>query len=133
MQDNEIFAAEVLYYFKMPVKLPSGAEHDETFAMVSFYTSPDPELLYLSYNTLWSCSHSSDEGLAIISVQDITSVIALIPHPLVDDHTLRERLRGRVYMVDKLGMDILIMAGVMEDPGNGEGDDDDDGTGNDNE
>ena len=98
----------------MSVQLISSDSCDEGFATVSVYAPSDSELLELSYETLWSCRHTGDEGLCVVNVKDISFIVAMIPHALVADEALHTQLQERVYMVDKLGIDLLIMAGVTE-------------------
>ncbi len=96
----------------------------EAYALVSIVGPPDPELLELSYRTFWSCIPTGDEGLVIINVKAIQATVAVIPHEvdIIDDPELRERIRGRWFMVPELGADAAVLAGV----GDGHGDDEDD-------
>lgn len=87
------------------------------FAMVSIYDSLDRDLLEESSFTFWSCRHSGDAGLTIIPVQRIQSVVAVIPHPTftLNNPDLVQQFDGRYYVVEKLGLDIGILAGENED------------------
>ncbi len=87
---------------------------------------PDPELLELSYRTFWSCVPTGDDGLVIINVKAIQATVAVIPHEvdIIDDPELRERVRGRWFMVPELGADAAVLAGVED--GDDEDDDGDD-------
>ena len=83
--------------------------------MVSEYSPPDAHLLQLSSNTVWSCMHRGIEGLRVIDAQSIVSVVAMVPHP---KNTLRpsHNLEGRVFVVEKPGLDVLTFVGDEDDP-----------------
>ena len=83
--------------------------------MVSVYSRPDADLLRQSSNTLWSCMYRGKEALEVIPVKDIGSVVAMVPHPHVRDEALEQRLSGRVFVVEKLGLNVLAGAGMIED------------------
>lgn len=101
------------YYFKLALQLDKPPE---AFAMVSVYSPPDPDLLRLSSGALWSCQHQED-ALEVIPIKVIESVVAMVPHPRSSDPAVDARLSGRVFVVEKLGLDILAMlAGDAEDP-----------------
>ena len=100
------------YYFKLQLTTDALAHG---LAMVSVYTPPDDALYAHSYETLWSCRHGGDATLRIIDIKTIQSVVAMIPHPHVADPTLNETLKGRVFVGEKMGLDIMNMAGIGDD------------------
>lgn len=83
--------------------------------MLDLYSSPDWDLLTESSNTLWSCTRQqNDDGLCIVPVTLIQSVVAIVPH-IDSDIQVRRDLSGRLYVVEKMGLDVMQMAGVVED------------------
>lgn len=90
-------------------------------AMISVYSRPDQQLLDLSHGTVWSCTHSGDEGLQLIDVSMITAVVAMIPHrPTLPSGVTEERY----FMVEKTGLDVTLMGVEVEEDDQEEQDDD---------
>ncbi|KAH8980248.1 hypothetical protein EDB86DRAFT_2813862 [Lactarius hatsudake] len=114
---DETRFAEV--YFFIHLRHDDG---DRALALVSLYSRPDPSLLRLSMNTLWSCVYLGDGALKFVDVKAIQSVVAMIPHrPSIDGRSAEDRF----FVVEKPGFDVAIMSGIEEDiPG------DEDGTAN---
>ncbi len=104
---------EVRYYFKAALQ-PESPENG--FAMVSVYSDPDADLLESSCHTLWSCEYTGDNSLQVVSIKDIESVVAMVPHPIPADIALANKLRGRVYVGEQMGLDVISMAGIVDDP-----------------
>jgi hypothetical protein len=83
-------------------------------ALVSLFSKPDPALLRLSVNTLWSCEYQGDSALKFVDVKCIQAVIAMVPHaPVIDGREACERF----FLVEKPGLDVAVMAGAEEDVG----------------
>ena len=122
--DGKVEIAEVYFYFFLDLEIEPTRDEREAFALVSIVGPPDAELLELSSKTYWSCALTGDNGLAIINVKAIHSTVAIIPQDvdLIEDPELRERLRGRWYMVPELGADTGVSAIDVE----GEDEDHDD-------
>ena len=79
--------------------------------LVSMYSHPDPLLLHLSVNTLWSCEYQGDVALRFINVKTIQSVVAMVPHtPVIEGQDPGERF----FLVEKPGFDVAIIAGIQE-------------------
>jgi hypothetical protein len=77
--------------------------------MISVYSAPHQDLLQLSYNTLWSCTHHGDNSLIVIDVKSILAVIAMVPHqPFLQDPI------KRYFLVEKPGLDVATLAGHIE-------------------
>ena len=94
---------------------PNGG--DLALALMSIYTKPNPTILPKSHNTLWSCKYRGDLALRFVDVKTIQSVVAIIPHmPAIEGS-----LSGRFFLVEKLGFDVAIMAGIEEDIPDNEG------------
>jgi hypothetical protein len=80
--------------------------------LVSLFSRPDPSLLSLSMNTLWSCEYQDDHALKFIDVKMIQAVVAIIPHrPAIDGRPPSQCF----FLVEKLGLDVAVMAGAGED------------------
>ncbi len=89
-------------------------DEERVYAMVDMYSDPDADLLELSSYTLWSCAaQPNGVGLQIVEVTDITAVVGMVPHPPLDDPAFGH-LSGRVFVVEKVGLDVLMMGGVEE-------------------
>jgi len=75
------------------------------------YSRPNPSLLRLSVNTLWSCEYEGDAALRFIDVKIIQSMVAMVPHtPAIEGVDLGERF----FLVEKPGFDVAIIAGIQE-------------------
>ena len=83
--------------------------------MVSLFSRPDESLLKMSYGTVWSCRYTGDAGLQVVDLAAIKAVVALVPHPLMAGNIIQEQYKGHYYVVEKLGLDVLIMAGTVVD------------------
>ncbi|RDB17057.1 hypothetical protein Hypma_001774 [Hypsizygus marmoreus] len=99
---------EVQYYFRFDIT----SEVTRTLAMVSLYSHPDLGLLRESSNTLWSCRHQGVAGLVVMEVKCIEAVVAMAPHSVA---ILGQEWNGRVFVVEKPGLDVAEMGGVFED------------------
>lgn len=98
------------------MQIPERTElKEKVFAMAHFYGPPDANLLRESSNTLWSCSKQIEEtGLQVIEIVDIQSVVAMVPHPPIEDVTLGD-FTGRVFVVEKMGLDVMTLVDVEEE------------------
>ncbi|KAH9016017.1 hypothetical protein EDB84DRAFT_1252809, partial [Lactarius hengduanensis] len=86
-------------------------EKRRTTRNVKVYSQPDPSLLRLSMNTLWSCVYLGDRALKFVDVKAIQSVVAMIPHrPSIDSRSVEDRF----FLVEKPGFDVAIMSGIEE-------------------
>lgn len=101
--------------------------------MVSLYSPPNEDLLRKSFNTLYSCSYTGQENLRVVNVKTIKSVVAVIPHSIVavEDEIAAAEVAGKVFIVEKLGLDVMTLAGVV-DGADGDDDDEEDPEGNEN-
>jgi len=73
--DNETRLAEVSFFIHLCY---NGDE--KALTLVSLFSNPDPTLLQLSVNTLWSCEYIDDSALKFIDVKCIHAVVAMVPH-----------------------------------------------------
>ena len=89
----------------------SHENSDVPAALVSLFSKPDPTLLRLSVNTLWSCEYQGDSALEFIDVKCIQAVVAMVPHaPAIEGQETCERF----FLVEKPGLDVAVMAGAEE-------------------
>jgi len=80
-----------------------------TLALVSLYSKPDPMLLSVSVNTLWSCQYQGDMALQFIDFKTIQAVVSMIPHtPVIQGQAAGEHF----FLVEKPGLDVAMMAGT---------------------
>lgn len=83
--------------------------------MAHFYSAPDADLLRESSNTLWSCSKLDENvGLRVIELSEITAVVAMVPHPPLDNPALAN-FTNRVFVVEKIGLEVMSLVGVEEE------------------
>ena len=106
--ENEIRIAEVRFFALIDI-----GDDEVPVALVSLFSRPDPTLLGLSVNTLWSCEYQGDSALEFIYVECIQAVVAMVPHaPVINGQDARERF----FLVEKPGFDVAIMTGIEEGP-----------------
>lgn len=103
--NDKLAFGEVRFYFIAEIN-----GEDQALALLSVYSTPDPTLLADSYNTLWACTHGGDEGLRVVNVKCIESVVGMVP---LWGYT-RPDGKETVYVVEKFGLDIANMAGETE-------------------
>lgn len=73
--------ANVQYYFYMRF-----GEHRHPLAMVSLFSLPDQDVLFDSSQTVHLCELLDlREGLAVIPITDICSVVAMFPETIVSE------------------------------------------------
>ena len=70
------------------------------------FSSPDAKLLKKSHSTLWVCKEPGTSSLEVVKVKEIQSVVAMVPW--VEES-------GEFFMVEKLGLEIASMGGVVEE------------------
>jgi hypothetical protein len=114
--NGELRIAEVRFFTVI-----SDGIDEVLVTLVSLFSTPDPTLLHLSVNMLWSCAYQGDSALEFVNVNCIQAVVAMVPHTLVIDG---QEMSERFFLVKKPGFDVAVMTGLVEgsDEGNGEGD-----------
>ncbi|PCH42719.1 hypothetical protein WOLCODRAFT_86186 [Wolfiporia cocos MD-104 SS10] len=106
---DKIEIGEVQYFFTLKLNTTLTA-----LAIISLYSEPDKDLLEYSYNTLYSCECLETPRLVVVKVTSIMSVVGMLPHPERNGPHGRD-LEGRFFLVEKLGLEILQMAGIHEE------------------
>ena len=108
--DDTVNYGEVQFFFQARVQ-----GNLKTLAVVSVYSPPNPALLEHSYNTLWACQYRGEANLEVIDVQNILSVVALIPLPA---------RAGYFFVGEKLGLEVTMLGGFADDDPDGFANDD---------
>ncbi|KAH9848550.1 hypothetical protein C2E23DRAFT_739308 [Lenzites betulinus] len=112
MLTNNRFA-EIQYFFVF--QMPTGLR---AFAMVSYFSAPDPDILRSSYNVLMVCSYAGELSRAVIDVKMIESSVAMVPLPLTDiesaDPRAAQHYSLRYFVVEKPGLAVAVMGGIEE-------------------
>lgn len=75
-------------------------------AMLSVYGAPSQSLLDASEATLLSCRHGGDQGVRVVDVKDIKSVVAMIPHKVMVPGS--DVMQDRFYLGEKPGLDVAL-------------------------
>jgi hypothetical protein len=105
--DNETRIAEVHFFIHLCYN-----EEEKALALVSLFSNPDPTLLRLSVNTLWSCEYLGDSALKFIDIKCIRAVVAMVPHaPAIGECPAHEWF----FLIEKPGFDVAVISGVEED------------------
>jgi len=105
--DDEIRIGEVLFFTVLCL-----GDSEVPVALVSLFSQPDPTLLCISVNTLWSCEYQGDSALAFIDVKHIQAVVAMVPYaPAIEGQEARQQF----FLVEKPGLDVAVLAGAEED------------------
>jgi hypothetical protein len=105
--EGKIRLAEVRFFVHI-----HGEERETALALVSLFSEPDPTLLDLSFQALWSCQYQGDMALRFIDVKTIQAIVSMVPHMTA--------IQGRpveecFFLVEKPGLDVVVMTGADED------------------
>ncbi|KAK1231867.1 hypothetical protein PQX77_005004 [Marasmius sp. AFHP31] len=104
---GEIEYGEVQYYFQHEI---GASTLEDVYALVSVYSRPNEQLLEESSNVLWACQHTGEDGLRVINVKTIISVVSMQPLPVQTD------LEGEWwFVVEKPGIEGLDLGSIQED------------------
>ncbi|OBZ75162.1 hypothetical protein A0H81_04485 [Grifola frondosa] len=93
---------------------------DYTRALVSLFDDPDPELLRLSYGTLWACKrqHHYPGVLRVVHAKSIQSVVVMVPLPMticeVAEENLTEKYKECYFMMKKMGLEVAFLGGLEQ-------------------
>ena len=105
--DNETRIAEVHFFIHLCYD-----KEDKALMLVSLFSNPDPTLLQLSVNALWSCEYLGDSALKFIDVKCIRAIVTMVPHaPAIGERLARERF----FLIEKPGFDVAVISGIEED------------------
>ncbi|KAF9063514.1 hypothetical protein BDP27DRAFT_1426853 [Rhodocollybia butyracea] len=87
------------------------------FTKVQFYfilpvSQTEDRYLAMSSNALWSCTHGTEECMAVVNVKDNQSVVAMVPHSTA---ILGDEWKDQVFVVEAPGLDVAEMGGFFEE------------------
>ncbi|KAG6807716.1 hypothetical protein H0H92_006615, partial [Tricholoma furcatifolium] len=107
--NGKICFAEVQFFFQAAF----GPEYKEdTLALVSLYSDRDEALFTESYCTIWSVTELGNEGLQVIPVKSVESVVAIIPH----QHRVPPfSALPRYFVWEQMGLDMAVIADSVRD------------------
>jgi hypothetical protein len=74
-------------------------QNTRTFAVVSVWSLPDPELWEYSYRTCYSSVHRGQDAILVLEVTNIKTVVAMVPHEVVG--------AKRSFLVEKIGLSLV--------------------------
>ena len=78
--------------------------------MIAMYGPHDKELYRESSATIWSCRRT--EQLKVYNVTSIISIVAMVPH--VQENGQLGGYDGQVFVVEKLGLDVMALADLID-------------------
>ncbi|KAL0056887.1 hypothetical protein AAF712_016496 [Marasmius tenuissimus] len=81
---GQVEYGKVQYYFQHKI----GADNEESreaYALVSVYSRPHQQLLEETFNVLWASQYTGEDGLRVINVKSIISVVSMQPLPTQND------------------------------------------------
>ncbi|KAG2099859.1 uncharacterized protein F5147DRAFT_754682 [Suillus discolor] len=110
--DGTVRFAEVQYFTQVAIATENiGEWRDANIAVISVFSAPDADLVQLSNQTVLSCKYLGDEGLCVVDVTSIKSVVAMIPHrPTLPSGVIEDRF----FVLERPGLDIY-QFGVEQD------------------
>ncbi|RDX46887.1 hypothetical protein OH76DRAFT_1355134 [Lentinus brumalis] len=112
--------AEVQYYFGFVLQ----NKRVRGVAMIAPFTAPDAALLKETHGTLAACYHPGNDIRQVIFVDDILSVVAMVPLPMTAAEATEAdavtKYASRYFVVEKPGLDIAFFAGRVQDPAHDE-------------
>jgi hypothetical protein len=80
--------------------------------LASIYGVPDDDLLRQSSYSLHACPYLGEEGLQVIQISCILSVVSMQPLPTMEGEVDRENLW---FVVEKSGIDDTELTGYVDD------------------
>lgn len=103
--DGKTEFAEVQFYFQFF----NNERKLEPRALVSVYGPPNEDMLRDSFQTLWACHYSGNNGLRIVQLSEIISVVSMQPLPRHDENDPINLW----FVVEKPGLDDVEVAGSI--------------------
>ncbi|KAG2030702.1 hypothetical protein BDR03DRAFT_936586 [Suillus americanus] len=110
--DGTVCFAEVQYFTQVAITTENiGEWHDTNTAVISVFSAPDADLVRLSNQTVLSCKYLGDEGLRVVDVNSIKSVVAMILHrPTLPSGVIEDRF----FVLERPGLNVY-QFGVEQD------------------
>lgn len=94
---------EVLYFFRIKSQQPSKVQ---TCAMISLTSAFDTQTRKDTFDVLWICKHQRYENLLVVDVQNIDSLVALLPYS-----------SGEYFLMEDLGNSVATTLAGSDEPG----------------
>jgi len=82
-------------------------------ALISLYSTPDPDLLKTSSDTLLVCKYRGDDSLVLVEAQAIKAIVAMIPFMEKPEDGGTRYHNGRFFVVEKPGQSLAEL-GMVE-------------------
>jgi hypothetical protein len=107
MQTEQFTIEDTLHYGEVQFFFQASVQNQiRTLTLVSTYSPPDPALLHDSYNTIWTTQYRGADGLEVIDVSSILSVVCIAPLPAREAH---------YFVAEKIGLEVAMLAGLEEE------------------
>lgn len=105
--NGKVEFGEVQFFFQ--VVNPNDDDKLIPYALVSIYSPPDADILEQSYHTLWASEYTGSDGLRVVSISSIMSVVSMQPLPRCpgDPDNLW-------FVVEKSGLDDTELTGYVD-------------------
>jgi hypothetical protein len=94
--------AEVKFFMLMNV-----ANTIRPVALVSFYGAPHQGLLEASSNTYWTAQHLCDDGVGVIDIKSIKSIVMMAPDQRYKYFCQDGTEKDQWYLMEKPGVKLL--------------------------
>jgi len=104
---------EVQFYFQCAGEESKLSDEEnapyQTYALISLYGPPDPDMLEDSCHTLHACTYNGLEKLIVIPITSISAVISMQPLPQLPGDA-----ENLWFVVEKTGLDDSEMTGYVD-------------------
>jgi hypothetical protein len=107
--NGQIEYAEVQFYF-LHFTTDYVNETPLSYALVSVYSRPIPELLAESSNTLWACRYRGDSNLRVVDLSSIIACVSMQRLPLLPTDAQEDLW----FVVEKSGLEDAQLTGFEE-------------------
>ncbi|TFK80944.1 hypothetical protein K466DRAFT_503001 [Polyporus arcularius HHB13444] len=115
--------AEVQYYFRLDIE-----GRNRTLAMVMPFSDPVRAILEESHYTNIVCEYRGNGARFVVDAKEIMSVVGMVPAPMTEEEEqepgAQARYAHRFFVVEKPGLDVVLMGGTPQDREDDEDDDD---------
>ncbi|KAH9931467.1 uncharacterized protein B0H18DRAFT_872201 [Fomitopsis serialis] len=118
---DQTILAEVQYFFR--VQVLRDDDEPRALALVKKYSNPNRHILERSSGAVWACTAAEDGDWTVVEAKSIRSVVAMCPMPPAA--LAQANMATGVFLVEKLGLDVMYMDGTTD--GTGEDDEDEGG------